>query len=159
MLLLQMPCTVIGLFIFRTLVFHYQLVDPVPVLCVGLILPFRNFRQLPRYCIEWPFGYLVRWLPCIWITALQKLICVIKVVQYSFQTGLPDIESDWQAQYYSCSSIHSYPSQCGGRLSLKGSAAFRLASSSLHCPSSFSHLDLPEVDLLSSSHTTHCQHY
>ena len=30
---------------------------------------------------------------------------------FSFQAGLPDIESDWQAQYYSYSSIHSYPPQ------------------------------------------------
>ena len=55
--------------------------------------------MLPRMA----FIYLVRWLPCIWITALQELICVIKVVQYllPFQAGLPDIESDQKTQYYS----------------------------------------------------------
>ena len=50
--------------------------------CIGLILPYRNFRKLAWCCIEWLFSYLARWLPCIWIRALQKLVCVIKVVQY-----------------------------------------------------------------------------
>ena len=38
-------------------------------------------------------GYLVRWLPCIWMTALQKLIYVIKVVQYLL------FYPDWPARY------------------------------------------------------------
>ena len=60
----------------------YQLMYPGLVLCVGLILPCKSFRQLPWCCIGWFSAYLVRWLPCIWITALQKLNCVIKVVHY-----------------------------------------------------------------------------
>ena len=72
----------LGLFIFRVLVCHYQLVDPGVVLCLGLILPCRSFRQLPLCCIEWLSTYLVEWLPCTWITVLQKLIFVIKVVQF-----------------------------------------------------------------------------
>ena len=43
-LLLQMPCTLIGPFIFRDLFYLYQLVDPGQVLCVGLILSYRSFR-------------------------------------------------------------------------------------------------------------------
>ena len=93
-LLLQMPCPLIGPFIFRDLFCHYQLVDPGLVLCVGLILPCRSFRPLSWCCIEWLSTYLVRWLPCIWITALQKLTCVIKVVQYlHFFRG-------WPARYW-----------------------------------------------------------
>ena len=37
----------LAVFIFRVLDCHYQLVDPGQVLCVGLILPGWNFRQLP----------------------------------------------------------------------------------------------------------------
>ena len=35
-------------------------------------------------------------------------------VSPSFQAGLPDIECDEQAWYYSYSSTHYYPSECGG---------------------------------------------
>ena len=52
-LLPQVPCPLIGPFIFRDLVCHYQLVNPGLVLCVGLILPCRSFRQLPPCCVEW----------------------------------------------------------------------------------------------------------
>ena len=93
-LLLQMACPLIGLFIFRDLFCHCQLVDPGLVLCVGLILPCRSSRELPWCCVEWLSAYLVRWVPCIWITALQKLICVIKVVHYLlFFPG-------WPARYW-----------------------------------------------------------
>ena len=44
-------------------------------------------------------------------------------VSFSFQTVLPYTESDRQVWYYSSSSIHSYPPQCGGRLSVPGSVA------------------------------------
>ena len=50
----------LGLFIFRVLVCHYQLVDLGHVVCVGLILPFRSIRQLPWCCIEWLSTYLVK---------------------------------------------------------------------------------------------------
>ena len=39
------------------------------------------------------------------------------------------ILSDWQAWYYSYFSIHSYPPQCGGQLSVLGSDASGVASS------------------------------
>ena len=35
------------------------------------------------------------------------------VSPFYFPAGLPDTESDQQAWYYSYSSIHSYPPQCG----------------------------------------------
>ena len=72
-LLLLMPWPFTGPFIFRDLVCHYQLVDPGLVLCVGLTLPCRTFRLSPWCCVEWLSTYLVKSLPCIWITALQKL--------------------------------------------------------------------------------------
>ena len=93
-LLLLMQCPLIGPFIFRDLVYLYQLVDPGQVLCVGLILPCRSFRLLPCCCIEWPFIYLVRWLHSIWITALLRLICVIKVVHCLL------FYPDWPAGYW-----------------------------------------------------------
>ena len=80
-LLLLMPPQLIGPFIFRDLGYLYQLVVPDQVPCVGLILPCRSFRLLPSCYTGWPSTSLVRWLPCIWITALLKLTCVIKVVQ------------------------------------------------------------------------------
>ena len=80
-LLLLMSCPLTGPFIFRDLVYHYWIVDPGQVLYVGLILPCRSSRPSPCCCVEWLSFYLVKWLPCIWITALQKLICIIKVVQ------------------------------------------------------------------------------
>ena len=46
-LLLLMPCPLIGPFIYRDLVCHYQLVDPGLVLYVGLIVPYRSFRKMP----------------------------------------------------------------------------------------------------------------
>ena len=138
-LLLQMPCPVIGPFIFKVLDCHYQFMDPGQVLCVRLIMPCKNFRQLPWCCVEWLLSYLARWLPCIWITALQKLIYVIKVVQYFL--SYPDWPARyWQAQYYSFSSIHSYPSQCGRWLSVTGIVASEVAFSSSHYPSRISTL-------------------
>ena len=44
-------------------------------------LPCRNIRLLQSCYVEWPSASLVRWLPCIWITVLLRLTCVIKVVQ------------------------------------------------------------------------------
>ena len=62
-------------------------------LCVGLILPCRNFMLLPSCYIEWPSAFLVRWLPYIWITVLLRLIYVIKVVQCLL------FFPDWPARY------------------------------------------------------------
>ena len=72
---------ILGPFIFRDLGYLYQLVVHGPVPCLELILPCRNFRLLWSCYLEWPSASLVRWLPCIWITVLLKLTCVIKVVQ------------------------------------------------------------------------------
>ena len=80
-LLLLMLHPLIGPFIFRDLGYLYGLVVPGQVLCVGLILPCRSFRQLPWCYVGWPSTSLVRWLSCIWITVLLRLNCVIRVVQ------------------------------------------------------------------------------
>ena len=80
-------------------------------------------------------------------------------VSPSFQAGLQDITSDRQAQYCSYSSIHSYPPHCGGRFSVPGLVASRVASSPSGGSCSFLPLGLPEVDLLASFHSTQCQHY
>ena len=92
-------------------------------------IALQNFRLLPSCSIGCPSTSLVRLLPCIWITVLLRHTCLIKVVQclLSFQTGLPDTESDRQAWYYSSSSIHSYPPQCAGRFFAPGSDASRVA--------------------------------
>ena len=91
--LLLMPPPLIGPFIFRDLGYLYQLVVPGQVPCVGLILPCRNFRLLPSCYIGWPSASLVKWLPCIWITVLLRLTCVIKVVQCLL------FFPDWPARY------------------------------------------------------------
>ena len=94
--LLLMPPQLIGPFIFRDLGYLYQLVVPGQVPCVGFIWPCRSFRLLPSCYEGWPSASLVRWLPCIWITVLLRLTCVIKMysVSFAFQAGLPDTESD-----------------------------------------------------------------
>ena len=68
-------------FIFRDLGYLYPLVVHGLVPCLGLILPCRNFRLLQSCSVGWPSASLVGWLPCIWITVLLRLTCVIKVVQ------------------------------------------------------------------------------
>ena len=79
--LLLMLHPLIGPFIFRDLGYLYPLVVHGLVPCLGLILPCRNFRLLQSCSVGWPSASLVRWLPCIWITVLLRLTCVIKVVQ------------------------------------------------------------------------------
>ena len=82
------------------------------------------------------------------------------VFSFSFQAGLPDTESDQQAWYYSYSSIHSYPPQCGGGLSVPGPDASRVASSSSGGSGSFSPLGPSRGGPAdASSHSTQCQHY
>ena len=49
------------------------------------------------------------------------------------------LKSNWQAQYYSFSTIHSYLSQCGSWLSVTGQVASEVASSS-YCSSCISAL-------------------
>ena len=135
----------LDLFLFRILDCHYQLLDPGQVLCAGLILPCTNFRQLSWCYAEWFLDYLIRLLPCIWITALKKLICVIMVVQYLL--FFPDCPAGY---WIWLTSIHSYPSQCGGWLSVMGMVASRVASSSSYSQAAFCLKSLPEVDLLAS---------
>ena len=68
------------------------------------------------------------------------------------------LKFDWQAQYESCSSIHSCPSECGNQLPVLGTVASRVASSSSHCWCSTSSFGSTKMDLLASSHTNQCQH-
>ena len=91
--LLLMLHPLIGPFIFRDLAYLYQLVVPGQVPCVGLIFPCGNFRQLHSCSVGWPSASLVRWLPCIWITVLLRLISVIKVVECLL------FFPDWPARY------------------------------------------------------------
>ena len=58
-----------------------SVIDSCQVPCVRLILPWRSFRLLPSCYIGWSSASLVRLLPCLWITVLLRLTCVIKVVQ------------------------------------------------------------------------------
>ena len=51
-------CPLIAPFIFRDIIYLYQLVDPGLVLCVWHILPCRSFRLLPWCCVEW---FLLIW--------------------------------------------------------------------------------------------------
>ena len=135
-LLILMPCPLIGPFIFRGLVYHCWLVDPGQVLCVGLILPCRSFRLLPWCCLECLSTYLVRRLPCIWITVLQKHICLIKMVQCLL------FFPDWPAGYWVwlTSMVLLLFQQSGGWLSVPGPDASRVASSPSGGSSSFSAL-------------------
>ena len=111
--------------------------------------------------MEWLSIYLVSWLSCIWITALLRLTCVIRVVQclFSFQDGLLDSESD---NKHGITLILAYiPTY----LSVEADYLFwdwllpewhllpQVAQTAfcLWC--------LPEVDLLESSHSNQCQHY
>ena len=81
----------LGFLFFRDLGYLYCLVLLGQALCVRLILPCRSSRPLQWCCIWWHSIYQVRWLPCIWVTALLRLTCVIKVVQcLLFFPGWPD---------------------------------------------------------------------
>ena len=53
-------------------------------------------------------------------------------ISSSFQTSLPHFESGLEAWYYSYSSIHIPPSQCGSQLSIMGKVGGRVALSPLH---------------------------
>ena len=161
-LLLLMPHPLIGPFNFRDLGYLYQLVDPGQVLCAGLILPCRKFRPLPWCCREWPSTYLVRWLPCIWITALLRLyLCnqggtvsaflsrlayqILNLTDKHGITLIPayipthlNVEANYLSQDQMLPEWHLLPQVA--------QAAFHLWG-------------FPEVDLLASSHSTLCQHY
>ena len=83
-LLLQMPCPLIGPFIFRGLDCHYQLVDPGQVLCAGLILPCRDSKQLPWCCIEW----LGRPIICYGVSCFQSGILFLTWPKWLFTFGV-----------------------------------------------------------------------
>ena len=78
-------------------------------------------------------------------------------VPFSFKTILPHIDSGWQAQYYSCSGIPSYPSHCGSWLSIVGKADFQTGISFMNSWSGVS--NQLEMDFLAPSCTNPCQHY
>ena len=142
-LLLLMPCPLIEPFIFRDLVYYYQLVDPDQVQYVGFILPCRSFRPLPWmlhrivFCLSGKVVDLyldnstAKVYQCsqggIVSPFLSRLACQI--------LSLTDKHS-----IISSSSIHSYPSQCGGWLSVLGPDASRVASSPSGGSSRFSPL-------------------
>ena len=158
-LLLLFPHLLIEPFIFRDLVYLFWLVDAGQVLYVGLMLPCRSFRPLPLCYMEWPSTYQVRWLPCMWITAMLKLICVIKVVQFLlFFPGWPasltnkhgitlilayiPTHLNVEASYLSWAQILSE----WNLLPQVTQAAFHLWG-------------LPEVDLQTSAHSSQWQRY
>ena len=105
---------------------------------------------------EWLSPCLVGWLLCIWITELQQLTCVIKVVQcLLFLPGWSARYWVWLTQYYSYSSIHSYPSLCGGWLNLSwGQLLLEWHLLPQMAQAAFHLWGLPEVDLLAYSCTT-----
>ena len=147
-------------FIFRDLVCHYQLVDPD--LCVGLILSCRTYRPLPWCYIEWLSTYLVRWLPCIWITALQKVyLCNQGGTVSPFLSRL-----SWQilslTDKHGITLIPAYiPTHLSmeanylswGQMLREWHLLPQVAQATFHL------WGLPEVDLLAFSCTTQCQHY
>ena len=150
-------------FIFRVLYCPYQLVDPGQILYVRLVLPCKNFRQLPWCCVEWLcYGYVVRWLPCIWKN------CTAKAYLWNQGGTISPFLSRLACQILSVTEKHSiilipayipthlnveanYPSQeqllpVWHLLPCVAQAAFQL-----WC--------LPKVGLLVSSHTMQCQQY
>ena len=159
--LLLMPHPLIGTFIFRDLGYLYQLVVPCQVPCPGLILPCRNFMLLLSCYIEWPSASLVRWLTCIWITVLLRLIYVIKVVQCPFLSmlacwilSLTNKHGITLPQAYIPTHLNAgadYLSQ--DQLLLEWHLLPQVAQVA------FCLWGLPEVGLLVSSHSTQCQHY
>ena len=134
-LLLQMPCLVIGTFIFRVLDCHYQLMDLGQVLCVRLITlqEIQVVAMMLRRMVFQLSGKVVALhLDNSTVKVMQSGWCSIS---FSFQTDLLNVESDQQAWYYSYSSIHCYLSQCGSQLSVTGMVVSGVTSSTLHCPS------------------------
>ena len=104
--------------------------------------------------------YLVKWLPCICIIVLLKLIFIIKVVQnLTFQTELPHIES---GQKHGITPIPAYI-----LAHLNVEAEYLLWRSLipewhlLHCitQAAWQLLGHQEVDLLASLHISQCQQY
>ena len=151
----------IGPFIIRVLGYLYQLVLPGLVPCVGLILPCRNFRLLQSCSIGWPSitGKVVA-LHLDNSTAkvylcnqggtvspfFSRLACqILSLTDKHGITFLPayipthlNVEADFLSRDQMLPEWHLLPQVA--------EAAFHLWG-------------LPEVDLLASSHSTHCQHY
>ena len=94
LLLLHTSLPLIMPSIFRVCGYLCPWVASAQALYVGFILPYMSFKPLPWCCVEWSFGYLVRWLPCSYLIVLQ--IYVIKVVQdHFFFPDLPAAYSIW----------------------------------------------------------------
>ena len=54
-------------------------------------IALQELQEVALMLHRWPFGYLVRCLPYSWIILLQKLVYVMKVVQYPF--FFPDLHT------------------------------------------------------------------
>ena len=70
---LLIQCLIIGPFIFRVLEFPSPGVAPGLGLCTGCILLCKISKLLHSCCVNWPFGYPVRWLTYIWTKVLLML--------------------------------------------------------------------------------------
>ena len=125
-------------FIFRDLGYLYQLVVPGQVPCLG--------QELQAVAVM-----LCRMAFCLSgkVVALHLDNSTAKaylcnqggtVSPFLSRLAYMDTESDRQAWYYSSSSIHSYPSQCGGKFSVPGSVASGVAPSPSGGSDSFSPL-------------------
>ena len=130
------------------------------MLSQGLILLCRSFRLSPWCCIEWPSAYLKSWLPCIWMTALQRLICVIKVVQCLF------FFPGWPARYWvwPTSTVLLISAYIPTHLNADYLSSWGQMLSEWHlfpqvAQAAFHLWGVPDVDLLASSHTVQCQCY
>ena len=103
-----------------------------------------------------------RWLHCFWITALQKLICVIKVVQCLL--FFPRL-ARWILSLNDKHGITLIPAYIPNHLNVEAdyvSQAWMLPEWHLLpqvAQAAFHLWGLSEVDQLASSDTTQCQHY
>ena len=106
-------------------------------------------------------AYLLGWLPCIWITALQKLMWNQGGTISPFLSRL----ACWILSLTNKHSITLIPAYIPTYLNMEASylswgqllIEWHLLPQMTHV--AFHLLGLPEVDLLASSHTTQCQHY
>ena len=125
------------------------------------ILACRNFRLLPSCSIGWPSASLVRLLPCIWITVLLRCTCVIKVVWCLLFSRL----ACWILSLTDKHGITLLPAYIPTHLNVEAyflSWDWMLLEWHLlpqMAQAAFHLWDLPEVDLLASSHSIQCQYY
>ena len=117
------------------------------------ILPCKNAMLFNRCCVEWPFGYLVRWLPYILIigtatesTFLSRLACHILNLANMHGIHLLPVYLPTHSKVEA-----GYLSQ--GRLVPEWHLLPHLTEKAFHLWSQL------KVDLLATSHTNQCQHY